>query len=36
MSSIFAKLACYGSALLEGKELVYYFSFLKDELKSQV
>jgi V-type H+-transporting ATPase subunit H len=35
MSSVFAKLACFGSARMEGKELTYYFSFLKDELKNQ-
>ncbi|TKR80878.1 hypothetical protein L596_014865 [Steinernema carpocapsae] len=34
MSSIFAKLACYGSTLMEGEDLKYYFAFLKDELKS--
>jgi hypothetical protein len=37
MSSIFAKLACSSnSTLMEGKELIYYFNFLKDEFKSQV
>jgi len=36
MSSIFAKLACFGSTLMEDKELSYYFNFLKDELKSTV
>lgn len=34
MSSIIAKLACFGSTLMEGSELNYYFSFLKDQLKS--
>jgi len=34
MSSIFAKLACFGTTLMEDKELSYYFNFLKDELKS--
>lgn len=34
MSSIIAKLACFGSTLMEGSELNYYFSFLKDQLRS--
>ncbi|VDM65595.1 unnamed protein product [Strongylus vulgaris] len=34
MSSIIAKLACFGSTLMEGSELNYYFSFLKDQLKN--
>lgn len=34
MSSIIAKLACFGSARMEGQELNYYFSFLKDQLKN--
>ncbi|EYC09284.1 hypothetical protein Y032_0061g3257 [Ancylostoma ceylanicum] len=34
MSSVIAKLACFGSTLMEGSELNYYFSFLKDQLKS--
>ncbi|KAK6058237.1 tRNA pseudouridine synthase A [Cooperia oncophora] len=34
MSSIIAKLACFGKTLMEGSELNYYFSFLKDQLKS--
>ncbi|KAK0404328.1 hypothetical protein QR680_017396 [Steinernema hermaphroditum] len=34
MSSIFAKLACYGTTLMHGEDLKYYFAFLKDELKS--
>ncbi|VDM59070.1 unnamed protein product [Angiostrongylus costaricensis] len=34
MSSIIAKLACFGTTLMEGSELNYYFSFLKDQLKS--
>lgn len=34
MSSVMAKLACFGSVLMGGKELNYYFKFLKDQLKS--
>ncbi|CAI4228682.1 unnamed protein product [Auanema sp. JU1783] len=34
MSSIIAKLACFGSTLMAGAELNYYFAFLKDQLKS--
>ncbi|KAI1724110.1 v-ATPase subunit H domain-containing protein [Ditylenchus destructor] len=34
MSSIFAKLACFGPTRMEGKELQYYFNFLKDEFKN--
>lgn len=34
MSSVMAKLACFGSTFMEGKELDYYFKFLKDQLKS--
>jgi V-type H+-transporting ATPase subunit H len=35
MSSVFAKLACSGSTLMEGSDLQYYLNFLKDEFKSQ-
>ncbi|KAH7728056.1 Vacuolar proton pump subunit H [Aphelenchoides avenae] len=34
MSSVFAKLACFGSTRMEGKDLSYYFQFLKEELKN--
>ncbi|PAV75314.1 hypothetical protein WR25_18481 isoform C [Diploscapter pachys] len=34
MSSIIAKLACFGSTQMEGAELNYYFSFLKEQLKN--
>uniref|UniRef100_A0A1I7XVH1 MIF4G_like_2 domain-containing protein n=1 Tax=Heterorhabditis bacteriophora TaxID=37862 RepID=A0A1I7XVH1_HETBA len=34
MSSIIAKLACFGTTLMEGSELNYYFSFLKDQLRN--
>lgn len=34
MSSVMAKLACYGSTLMEKEDLHYYFSFLKDQLRA--
>uniref|UniRef100_A0AC34GK25 V-type proton ATPase subunit H n=1 Tax=Panagrolaimus sp. ES5 TaxID=591445 RepID=A0AC34GK25_9BILA len=34
MSSIFAKLACFGTTLMEEKELSHYFGFLLDQLKA--
>ncbi|CAI5455988.1 unnamed protein product [Caenorhabditis angaria] len=34
MSSIIAKLACFGTTRMEGQELQYYFSFLKEQLKN--
>ncbi|KAE9549010.1 hypothetical protein FO519_007783 [Halicephalobus sp. NKZ332] len=34
MSSVFAKLACFGSTLMTDNELHSYFSFLKDQLKA--
>uniref|UniRef100_A0A1I7TC11 V-type proton ATPase subunit H n=1 Tax=Caenorhabditis tropicalis TaxID=1561998 RepID=A0A1I7TC11_9PELO len=34
MSSIIAKLACFGSTRMEGQDLQYYFSFLKEQLKN--
>uniref|UniRef100_A0AC34QCS8 V-type proton ATPase subunit H n=1 Tax=Panagrolaimus sp. JU765 TaxID=591449 RepID=A0AC34QCS8_9BILA len=34
MSSIFAKLACFGSTLMTDHELHAYFGFLKDQLKA--
>ncbi|VDN07424.1 unnamed protein product [Thelazia callipaeda] len=33
MSSVLAKFACFGSALMEGSDLNFYISFLKDQLK---
>jgi hypothetical protein len=36
MSAIFAKLACFGSTRMEGKELHYYFNLLINELKTPV
>jgi hypothetical protein len=36
MSTIFAKLACYGSVRMEGQELHAYFNFLKMELRNTV
>ena len=36
MSSVFAKLACFGSTLMTDSELNSYFSFLKDQLKAPV
>lgn len=36
MSAIFSKLACYGSVLMEGQELLAYFNFLKQELRNTV
>lgn len=34
MSSIIAKLACFGSTLLDGSDLNYYFAFLKEQLRT--
>ncbi|GMT33479.1 hypothetical protein PFISCL1PPCAC_24776, partial [Pristionchus fissidentatus] len=34
MSSVIAKLACYGSTPMDGQDLNYYFSFLKDQLRT--
>ncbi|GMT04270.1 hypothetical protein PENTCL1PPCAC_26444, partial [Pristionchus entomophagus] len=34
MSSVIAKLACFGSTKMEGQDLDYYFSFLKDQLRA--
>ncbi|CAL2049511.1 CBN-VHA-15 protein [Caenorhabditis brenneri] len=34
MSSIIAKLACFGTTRMEGQDLQYYFSFLKEQLKN--
>uniref|UniRef100_A0A0M3HXI0 V-type proton ATPase subunit H n=2 Tax=Ascaris TaxID=6251 RepID=A0A0M3HXI0_ASCLU len=34
MSSVIAKLACFGKTLMEGADLSYYFSFLKEQLKA--
>ncbi|CAJ0583516.1 unnamed protein product, partial [Mesorhabditis spiculigera] len=34
MSSVIAKLACYGSTLMDGSDLSFYFSFLQDQLKN--
>lgn len=34
MSSVIAKLACYGSTQMDGQDLNYYFSFLKDQLRT--
>ena len=34
MSSVIAKLACFGTTLMDGKDLDYYFKFLKDQLKT--
>jgi len=36
MSTIFAKLACYGSVRMEGQELHAYFNFLRMELRNTV
>ncbi|VDK21597.1 unnamed protein product [Anisakis simplex] len=33
MSSVIAKLACFGTTLMEGSDLSYYFTFLKEQLK---
>lgn len=35
MSSVIAKLACYGSTLMDEADLKWYFSFLQDQLKNQ-
>ncbi|VDO43274.1 unnamed protein product, partial [Onchocerca flexuosa] len=34
MSSVLAKFACFGTTLMEGSDLNFYISFLKDQLKS--
>lgn len=34
MSSILAKFACFGTTLMEGSDLNFYISFLKDQLRS--
>ncbi|KAI6205382.1 hypothetical protein M3Y94_00785900 [Aphelenchoides besseyi] len=34
MSSIFAKFACFGDTLMEGKELSYYFNTLKEGIRN--
>ncbi|CAI2356739.1 unnamed protein product [Caenorhabditis sp. 36 PRJEB53466] len=34
MSSIIAKLACFGTTRMDGQDLQYYFSFLKEQLKN--
>jgi hypothetical protein len=36
MSSVIAKLACFGSQLMDGNDLNYYFGFLKEQLKTPV
>jgi len=35
ISSIFAKFACFGSTLMEGKELSYYINTLKEGVRNQ-
>ncbi|MCP9265102.1 V-type proton ATPase subunit H [Dirofilaria immitis] len=34
MSSVLAKFACFGTTFMEGSDLNFYISFLKDQLKS--
>ncbi|EJW85443.1 V-type proton ATPase subunit H [Wuchereria bancrofti] len=34
MSSVLAKFACFGTTLMEGSDLNFYISFLKDQLKA--